>query len=202
MNNETEYLGQLAEIRRIMEKSTRFMSLSGFSGIIIGTYALVATWLTGQAINRQGSNAVWEIVAIGVVLLVISLATALYLTFRRSRKIKQAFWGPGSKQLFPALLIPLVTGGMFTIILVLRDLCGLVAPALLIFYGLSLTGASRFSHPELLYMGILIIVLGLLAAWLPQHGLIIWAAGFGVVHIIYGAWMYLKYERTGKSQSA
>ncbi len=202
MNNETEYLGQLADIRRMMEKSTKFVSLSGFSGIIIGCYALVATWLTGRLLVQQQDNAVGEIIVLGAVVLVLSLATALYLTYRRSKKMNQPFMGPGSKQLFSALVIPLVTGGVLAMILIVGEVYWMVAPVLLLFYGLAISGASRFSHPELLYMGLSQVILGLLAAWLPQYGLIFWGAGFGMIHILYGTWMYLKYERNGKNLSA
>jgi hypothetical protein len=199
MKNKTDYVEQIAEIRRIMEKSSKFMSLSGFSGIIIGCYALAAAYLVREIIVKASDSGALEITVIAAVLLAVSLATAFYLTLRRSKRMNQKIWGPGSKQLLSVLLLPLLAGGTFAVIMLIKGIYGLIAPTLLVFYGLSLAAAARYSHRELLFMGLTQIFLGLLAAWLQQSGLLLWAAGFGAVHIIYGAWMFMKYERTSKN---
>jgi hypothetical protein len=98
-----------------------------------------------------------------------------------------------------SLLVPLLTGGIFAIILVLQAHYFFVASVLLVFYGLALTNSSRFAHRELFSMGIFQILLGFAAVGLPQYGLFFWACGFGIVHIIYGILMYLKYEVTTKN---
>jgi hypothetical protein len=199
MNNESDYLDQLAEIRRMMEKSSRFISLSGFSGIIIGTYAIIAAWFARKIlmVPDKASALILAVVAVG--LLGISLVTAFYLTVRRTRKMNQPIWGPGPRQMVFALFPPLFAGGALAFILVLNGVYGLIAASLLIFYGLALISASRFSHHELLFMGWIQVCLGLMAALFPVYGLLIWAAGFGIVHIVYGAWMYFRYERQAKN---
>jgi hypothetical protein len=44
-------------------------------------------------------------------------------------------------------------------------------------------------------MGVVQIILGLAGVWFIQYGLLIWALGFGVVHIIYGIYIHYKYKR-------
>ena len=64
----------------------------------------------------------------------------------------------------------------------------------LIFYGLALLNAGKFTYGEIFYLGILEIITGLIAALLPSQGLIFWIVGFGILHIVYGLVMYRKYE--------
>ena len=60
---------------------------------------------------------------------------------------------------------------------------------------LGLASAALYTHRELYFAGLAQILLGLAALALPQYGLLLWAAGFGVVHILYGLYMYFVHER-------
>lgn len=198
MENNKEYLDQLAEIRRMMEKSSKFMSLSGFSGIFLGLYALAGSWVTMRILDSAVLSEMEIVLRIGLTALIMmtaSLATALWLSMRQARKAGHQAWGPGSRQLLSNLLLPLSTGGIFVILLVTGRYFSLVAPALLVFYGLALAIAARYTHRELFFAGLAQILLGLVALALPQYGLLLWAAGFGVVHILYGIYMYIVHER-------
>ncbi len=198
MDNNNAYLDQLAEIRRMMEKSSKFMSLSGFSGIFLGIYALVGVYLVGDIlgnISMTEPRKILLILLVAAIALVASLATALWLSVRQARKTGQQIWGPGSKQLLFNLMLPLSTGGVFTFLLATGGYYALIAPALLVFYGLALASAARYTHRELYFAGLAQILLGLAALALPQHGLLLWAAGFGLVHILYGLYMYFVHER-------
>jgi len=94
-----------------------------------------------------------------------------------------------------AIAIPMITGGLFIGILLLKDVYTPIASASLIFYGLSLVAGSQYTYDDVKWLGIGEIILGLLALLSPGYGLIFWAIGFGVLHIIYGAIMHFKYER-------
>jgi len=197
MKNDTDYLKQLAEIHRMMEKTSRFISLSRFSGMVIGCYAIIAAYIASNILEKQEGSDGRDLIVLGSVLLVLSIATAFFFTLRRSKKLNLKLWGPGSKQLLAAMLVPLAAGGFLTGILILKEIHAFIIPAMLIFYGITLTNASRFSHRELFIIGILFIVLGLAAVWFPEAGLVIWATGFGLVHLIYGSWMYVVNEKKG-----
>ena len=53
MKNETDYLRDIGEIRSLMERSSKFISLSGWAGIFAGIYALAGVYV---AINYLHFN--------------------------------------------------------------------------------------------------------------------------------------------------
>ena len=202
MKTTENYLAEIKEIRKMMEESSRFLSLSGLSGILIGIYALIGAFIAYQLIYYSSpfgilfsSLIVPELVFWAVIILILSLVTVVLLTYRRAQKASKKFWNPGSRLMLLNLAIPLTTGGIFVIIFVIQGIYDIISPALLIFYGLALVNAAKFTRQEIFYMGIIQVSLGILAALLPSLGLLFWALGFGVIHIIYGAVMYNRYER-------
>lgn len=205
MENNMEYLDQLAEIRRMMEKSSKFMSLSGFSGIFLGLYALGGSYLVWDILGRISltePRKVLLIILIAAVAMVASLATALWLSIRQAQRSGQQIWGPGSKQLLFNLMLPLTTGGIFVLLLAAGRFFQLIAPSLLVFYGLALAIAARYTHRELYWAGVTQILLGMVALALPRYGLPLWAVGFGGIHIVYGIYMYFRHERKTKTPIA
>ncbi len=211
--NEQEHLKSLSDIKNLMERSSRFLSLSGKSGIFAGFYALAgatAMWWYVNNTNFEISGYYnlattsdteayrpFLIFLMGDALLVLllSLITAYVFTQRLAKKQGLNIWDTSAKRLLINLLIPLVTGGFFCLILLQQQLTGLVGPSMLIFYGLSLLNASKYTYNDIRYLGISEIILGLVAAMNTSYGLLFWAFGFGVIHIIYGITMYYKYER-------
>ena len=93
------------------------------------------------------------------------------------------------------MAVPLAAGGIFCLALLVHGLPALVAPATLVFYGLALINASKFTLDEVRWLGLSELVVGLFAVFVPGHGLLCWSLGFGVLHIGYGTYMYLRYER-------
>jgi len=92
-------------------------------------------------------------------------------------------------------LIPLVAGGLFVGGLLYHNEWRLVAPACLVFYGLALVNASKYTLTDIRYLGLLEIVLGLVNLYYADYGLYYWAIGFGLLHIIYGLIMWWKYDK-------
>ena len=202
---------ELQAIRNIMERSSKFLSLSGLSGVFAGVCALIGAAVayfiildTGHILNNDylqnldnsSTNTIkWYLAIDALLVLVIASLGALYFSVRKAKQAGQAFWSATSRRLVGHLLIPLVAGGIFAIILVLRNEIELVASVTLIFYGLSLVNAGKFTLGEIHYLGLTEIVLGILAGVFVHQGLLFWAIGFGVMHIVYGVVMYYKYER-------
>lgn len=207
MNQQHEQLATLHEIRNIMDRSSRFISLSGLSGVAAGVSALagaaVVKWYFSQHnINYYadlGSNLTSEdiffILAVAAAVLILGFCTATYFTVRNTRKKNHRIWDNQSKRLLSNLAIPLATGGAFCAILLYHSLLYLVAPAMLVFYGLALLNASKYTFGDIRYLGIFEIVLGLFASVFVGYGLMLWTVGFGMLHIVYGALVYFKYER-------
>lgn len=210
---ETDIKDDLASIRSLMERSSKFISLSGLSGILAGVYALIGA-ITAYKILQQelayhlsfggdtyaGYNdrtisILMPLVLIAIAVLVASILTGIILSYRKSQQKSQPFWSKTSKALLFHMATPLVAGGLLIIIFILRGYYGIVAPASLIFYGLSLVSASNFTFNAVKSLGLCEIALGIISALYPGYGLYFWAIGFGVLHIIYGSVMYLKYDR-------
>lgn len=212
MNKQNEHLETLSEIRSLMERSSRFISLSGLSGVFAGIFALLGALAAYFYLNLSisspryyeyatnehgGINVAFYIFFFtdAISVLVISLAVGSILTIRKAKQKGQTVWDATAKRLLINMLIPLVAGGIFCFILLYHGLVGMVAPATLLFYGLALLNASKYTLNDVRYLGISEIVLGLVASIYIGYGLIFWAVGFGVLHIIYGTAMYFKYER-------
>jgi hypothetical protein len=193
---EKEIHDELSAIRGLMERSSKFISLSGLSGILAGVYALIGAGLAYCYLLRyEEFEAELGFIVLGIMVLILSILTGLILTKRQAKKKGQSIWGKTSRSLLFHMSVPLITGGILIFIFVSRGYYGIIAPTTLIFYGLSLVSASNFTFTDVKYLGLLEIVLGLIAACLPGYGLLFWAIGFGLLHIIYGSMMYLKYDR-------
>jgi hypothetical protein len=198
---------ELAEIKSMMERSSRFLSLSGLSGILVGVYSLIGAFLTwnwiyggaGQgAVGYEASNTLQimnSVLLTAVVVLVSALATAYLLSLRKSKKTGSNLWSPVSRRFLLALFIPIFAGGLFSFALLHEGYFHMISGTTLIFYGLGLINASNFTLGEIKTLGFGQLILGLAAAFHPEFGLILWALGFGLLHVIYGSMMYFKYDR-------
>lgn len=207
MNNQEEQLNALNDIKKLMDRSSRFISLSGLSGVFAGFTALVGAYLAHLELKAyfNGSNTYGSslddleanLLKIGFGVLLVALCGGLLLTLRQSRKKNLPFWDRTTKNLLWNLAIPLVSGGLFIIALLIAHpgTYGLIAPACLVFYGLALINASKYTYTDIRFLGYCEIILGLIAMFNIGYGLYFWAIGFGVLHIFYGAVMYFKYER-------
>jgi hypothetical protein len=197
----------ISSIRMLMERSSRFISLSGLSGVLSGVYAIagaaVAYYLIYYPNSPFGSRTSYvnetdvliKLLVLAVLVLVASLATGTWLTVNKARRQGVSYWDNNSRRFLANVSIPLIAGGVFMMILLFRGYYGIVAPSCLLFYGLALINGSSYTLNEIRYLGLCEIVLGLVCSMLPGYGLICWAAGFGVLHIVYGLMMYNRYDK-------
>lgn len=197
-----DYLKDIQDIKHMMSQSTQFISLSGLSGVLAGVYALVgAVYVNGIILNQRSefitleSSAFKQIILTALIVLVASITTAAIMTINKAKKQGEKAWNASSKRLIINFLIPLCTGGIFTLLLLRHEYYGLIAPITLMFYGLACLNASKYTLRDVRYLGITEIILGLLAVEFSGYGLHFWILGFGICHIIYGAMMYYKYDR-------
>jgi hypothetical protein len=207
MKDISEYEKDLSSIRTMMERSVKFISLSGLSGVIAGIYALTGATIAYFMIHYPVSPFRYRIYSVnessillklGVVaflVLTFSILTGLWFSLRKAKRYNVTLWNTTSKRLLISMGIPLVTGGLFILILLSTGHYGVAAPASLIFYGLALTQGSEYTYEEVRYLGYSEIAIGLLAALLPGYGLVFWSFGFGVLHIIYGSVMHYRYDQ-------
>ncbi len=200
MSNE-DYLKDISEIKNLMNKSSRFISLSGLSGILAGIYALIGAALTYYLVTVYSSGTLilngWVFNTVMFILFMtafLSAATGILLTTRKAKKTGEKIWDNSSRRLLFNFLIPLVVGGLYCIIILSQGKYGQTGGLMLIFYGLALVNASKFSIGDIKYLGFIEILLGLIATLYPGFGFSLWVIGFGIMHIIYGTWMHFKYD--------
>lgn len=203
MKTTENYLAEIKEIRKMMEESSRFLSLSGLSGVLVGIYALLGAFMAESIIYTNklfgwllNDNILFDLLILAAIILGLSLLTVILLTYRKARKGGKNIWNTGSRLMLINLAIPLTSGGILILIFLFKGVYEIAAPGCLIFYGLALVNAAKFTRQEIFYMGLFQVSLGILAALLPSLGLVFWTLGFGLIHIIYGALMYFRYERT------
>lgn len=192
------YLKDIQDIKEMMNRSSQFLSLSGLSGILAGVYALAGAYAVHCIAEEHytlESRTFKLILIIALAVLASSLLTALILTIRKVRKNGDTVWNSTSKRMATNFLIPLCTGGIFALLLIKNHYYGLISPITLIFYGLACVNASKYTLRDVRYLGITMIIIGLLATWFIGYGLEFWALGFGGCHILYGTVMHFKYDR-------
>lgn len=204
---EDDIYSELSSIRSLMERSTKFISLSGLSGIMAGIYALAGAFIGYKLVYVERSGLTfrnyyvndpsvwWPLFVVAAIVLVLSLVTGVWLTVRQARKKGENFWNPVSKRLLVSLAIPLITGGLFIFIAIFRGYYGIIASSCLVFYGLALVAGSIYTFSDVKWLGFCEIILGLLAALIPGYGIIFWIIGFGILHILYGSIMHFKYNQ-------
>jgi hypothetical protein len=200
-----KYLEDIKEIKEIMNRSTRFISLSGLSGVSTGLIALAGlaaaylmvfqkqNWLIEQAVSID-TTYIFYLLLIAVVTLGLSIGSAIFFTTQKAIKQNQNVWDQQSKRLLVNLAIPLVTGGLLCLLLLFKGFIGFLPALTLVFYGLALINASKYTWPELRNLGLFEIVLGLIAMQFIAYSLFIWALGFGVIQVIYGLIVQKKYK--------
>ncbi|MFD1551063.1 hypothetical protein DNU06_04320 [Putridiphycobacter roseus] len=201
----------LKDIRIMMESTTKFLSLSGLSGIVAGIIALLGALLAQNLMQNffnlglyhtiSGKmNEAYHTLAISLFFtaigtLVLALGFGLLFTYLKAKKLNHHLNKPITIKLLKSLFTPLIFGGIFILLMYRQGAFTLIAPATLLFYGLALLNASKYLNVEIKYMAISELILGLLAAYFVNNSLIFWSIGFGILHIFYGSIMYFKYDR-------
>lgn len=211
---QNQPLEDLQHIKKMMERSSRFISLSGLSGIAAGICALAGAWFANDVITDNGGPSAYRqlvsrslevsslqefmghrLFQIAVYTFFAALFSAMFFTWLRSKKSGVPMWGYTSRRLLINVSVPMIAGGIYLFKQMQFGNYGLIAPGCLIFYGLALVNASKYTLGEIRYLGYCQVLLGIINCWFVGFGLYFWAAGFGVLHIIYGIVMWFKYER-------
>lgn len=199
MDSQHQPLETLKDIKRIMERSSRFISLSGWSGVSAGICALIGAWVAHNRLGSYKNNSTGlflDLMVIGAITFIAAFISAFFFTYIRSRRNGVPMWDRTVQRLAWNTILPMAAGGFMILRALELGYYELVAPGCLIFYGLALVNASKYTLGEVRYLGYGQIILGVLNLWIINEGLYFWAAGFGVLHIVYGTVMWWKYERS------
>lgn len=202
MENKSDYFDDIKTIKKIMEESSRFLSLSGLSGLFAGVLAFIGGFIANSAIIKlknpiqpgELDSLKLLLVSDALIVLILALAGGFYFSYRNALNKGQLIWSPVSRRLMVNLFLPLIAGGFFVIILYTENQWNLIVPAMLIFYGLALINAGKFTFNEVFYLGLAELLTGFLASLFQGFPVFFWIFGFGFLHIAYGLIMYRKYK--------
>lgn len=198
MKEEKDYIRDLAEIRSMMERTSKFLSLSGLAGVMAGIYALAGSFVAYQYLGFQSENIGSDfsnIMLLALAILLLTLSTAFWFSYKKANKRNEKLWNPTAKRLLLNMMVPLIAGGCVLMILIAKDLTVLVPPCSLIFYGIALYSSGKFTYEDIKSLGVLEILLGLFSLYFTEYALLSWALGFGLLHIVYGVYVHYRYER-------
>ena len=196
----------LVHIRSMMERSSRFISLSGLSGVFAGIFALLGAGYAAFLFESNemsyfdglekvySDDLIYKLIVVGIVILVLALLSGFLFTFKKSKKNNLPIWTSTTKVMLLHLAIPLVVGGVFCLALIFHGLFVLLAPSTLIFYGLALVNAGKYTYSDIQYLGYFQLFLGSVSLFFLGYGLVFWTLGFGILHIVYGTIMFKKYR--------
>lgn len=197
-------LDDLKHIRSMMERSSKFLSISGMAGVAAGTFALIGAGLAYLVLYNNlviTSNIFLDLVLIALFILAGASASGLIFSMRKAKKNGEKFWMPTTIHILKDFGVPMITGGIFCLLLIYHNTTFLIPSAMLIFYGIALINAASRTFSDVKILGGCEIFLGILAGVYTQYNLFIWSLGFGVLHIAYGILIYFKYDNAENKNS-
>lgn len=208
MKEGHDYLKDIAEMRNMMERSTKFLSLSGLAGVMAGLYALAGAFIAWKVLGFNTfrmiepgialSNLPVEVrnlILLAIVVIILAAGTAILLSAQKAGRRGEKLWNPVAKIMLAQLAVPLFTGGLLILILLANGFIGLLAPMTMVFYGLALFNAGSLTFGEIKTLGLIQIALGLAGTLFVDYGLACWALGFGIGHIVYGIYLHMRYDQ-------
>ena len=198
---EKDYLEDLAEIRLMMQRSSKFLSLSGWAGIMAGLYAFLGAYMAYMLYDFRPSDILYlapntgKLILLSSIVLIAAIGTAILLSRQRAQKKGETAWNNTSRRMLKAMAIPLLIGGLFLLVLLSYELAAFLIPVSLVSYGMALFNAGHFTFREVQMLGICQSILGVLALIFVPYSVLLWAIGFGLMNMVYGIYIHFKYER-------
>lgn len=208
---ENEVKQTLDDIREMMSKSSRFQAISGWSIIVIGLLAGIASLMAAAVIgvadvpffdNLQRYSTLntplkIRIAAlIALILFTVCLLIVFVFAIVKSKRHNLPFaFDKRMRQMLLDFFIPLIAGGLFSMAMVMQQHYGLTSSIMLMFYGLALINCSHYTYPILRWLGYTELLIGIIDCFTMSHALLFWFLGFSVAHILFGIIYVLMFDR-------
>jgi len=177
-------LEDLRYIRRTMEGAASFTALSGWGVVAIGVTAFPAAYLAEHAMTHRGWMLIWLVEAL------IGVAIGVGTTVRKARAAREPLFGRPGRRFALTFATPMAAGAILTIALYYGGMVGILPGMWLLLYGTAFATAGAFSVPTVPVMGLCFMVMGTAALAAPSSawlGNVFMAAGFGALHVVFGA---------------
>ena len=181
-------MDNLRFIRETMEGAASFTAVPGWGGILIGATAFAAAYVASREQRPEWGLGVW--VAASAISIVIGVATML----SKAHRAQTSLWSRPGRKFALSLSPPLLAGALLTLALYRAGLTTVLPGLWLMLYGVGVVTGGAFSVRIVPAMGVCFMVLGAAALFAPAAwGDYLMAAGFGGLHLIFGAiiaWRY------------
>ena len=175
-------IDDLRFIRDTMARAGQFSAIPGWGGVTMGATAIVASAVAGPLSDAERRLAVWSIEA------AVAILIALVTMVRKARRSSATLLATPTRRFALVLLPPLAAGAVLTAVFVANGLTARLPGCWLLLYGVSGATGGALSVRVVPVMGVLFMALGVAAFIAPSGwGNIFMAAGFGGLHIIFGA---------------
>ncbi len=192
----------LQTIRTLMERSAIYrralapiMIFAGAVGVTTAAIGLLSSIET-----LSGFLILWFSAAF------LALTGAFLIARRQALKDKEPFWSPPTRRVTQALVPPLAAGlclGVLPAFFGPSEIAVAVALVWILFYGFALHAAGFFMPRGIKVFGWILIAsvcllfYGAAAGWIHLEDKAHWLMGFffGVLHLAYGAYLYLSEKR-------
>jgi len=171
----------LRYIRDAMERAGSVTILPGYGIALVGITALAASWIAASQPTTRRWVAVW------LVELAVAAVIDVLATIRKAKRVPGPLLLSPLRRFLLGFSAPMAAGGLVTALLVRFDLYAALPAMWLVVYGASIVTGGTFSPRVVPVMGVTFMVLGAAAVVAaPAWGNFFMAAGFGVLHIVFG----------------
>jgi hypothetical protein len=185
--NDARAADHLRYIRETMENAAEFTAVPGWGGLAMGISALAAAYLASRLAPGR-----WLAVWLIEVFVAVCIAAPAAATKAR-RANSSLFTGPGRKFVL-SFAPPIIVGGLLTLSAWHSGSLGSLPGVWLLLYGTAVVTGGAFSVRAVPIMGMCLMSLGAAALFAPANwGNLFMAAGFGLVQMVFGIWIALRY---------
>jgi hypothetical protein len=188
-------MDNLRYIRETMERAGSFTAVPGWGGVAMGISALIASMIAAHARLVDGSMGAWLGIWIAESVLAVSLG--VLAMWRKAVQADLKMWSAPTRKFVFSFVPPLAVGAALTVVLWRVGAVSAIPGVWLMLYGTGVITGGAFSVPIVPVMGGCFLILGGLAllapVWSMQWADVWLAAGFGGLHIVFGAIIAKRY---------
>lgn len=185
-------MDNLRYIRETMERAGSFTAVPGWGGVTMGVSALAASLIAA----RQASTGAW--LTTWMFEGALALTIGILAMWRKALKAGMPMWSAPARKFVFSFVPPVIAGAALTLVLWRAGAVAAIPGVWLMLYGTGIVTGGAFSVPVVPVMGACFLILGALAVFSPPAWSVPWndvwlAAGFGGLHIVFGAVIARRY---------
>lgn len=190
----------LETIRTLMERSQRYEHVSGYSGLLAGTAAMLGCAALG--FHRLPFDPRTNFAVVWIAVFAVAFAGHLLFTFGRARQRGEPVWSRQARTILLAVLPSFGAALAVTAVTWRLDRLDLLPALWLTLYGCGALATSFFAPRSIAWLGATCLALGIGSLLAPHsHAILTMAVGFGVTHIGFGVGVLVAERREARARA-